>query len=63
MKNDEVYANDLLDMRLHDVSDLLLQRLCESGESNIKVDLPGCDENGDRFTLRVCLCKGSVNDE
>ena len=57
---DEVHANDLLNMSLHEVSDLFLEKLCESGKSNVKVDLPGCDENGDRFVLRVCLCKNEV---
>ena len=42
---DDVYANDLLNMTLHEVSDLFLEKLCESG---------------DRFVLRVCLCKKEV---
>ena len=54
---DEVYANDLLNMSLHEVSDLFLEKLCESGRSNVKCDLEGTDNDGQRYILRVCLCK------
>lgn len=52
-------SNDLLEMKLCDVSDLLLEKICESGKDCIKVDLPGCNvKTNERFVLRVCLCKG-----
>ena len=60
--NDEIYASDLLEMKLEDISDLLLDRLNETGKNCVKADLEGCCK-GDKFTLRVCLCKGGFDDE
>lgn len=54
---DEMYARDLLEMKLCDISDMFLEKLTESDENCIKVDLPGHCKN-ERFILRVCLCKG-----
>lgn len=52
---DEIYSSDLLDMKLSEVSDLFLEKLSESDNKCVKVDLPGhC--KGERFVLRVCLC-------
>ena len=53
----EMYASDLLEMKLCDISDLFLERLNTTDENCIKVDLPGHCKN-ERFNLRVCLCKG-----
>lgn len=51
-------SNELLKMELQDISDLFLEKLCESGKQCIKVDLPGCNvKSNERFILRVCLCK------
>ena len=56
-----VDSYDLLDMKLADISDLLLQRLCESGNDHIQVELPGCDvKNRERFVLTVSLRKDEV---
>ena len=61
--NDDIYASDLLDMKLSDISDLFLDRLTESDNKCVKVDLTGCNRKTDeRFTLRVCLCYGDKND-
>ena len=55
--NKEIYTSDLLEMKLHDISDLFLEQLSETGKECIKADLPGhCKD--ERFILRVCLCKG-----
>ena len=60
---DEVYSNDLLDMKLSDVSDLFLEKLEESGKKCCKVDLTGCNvKSGERFVLRVCLCYDEVKE-
>ena len=48
---------DLLEMKLCDISDLFLEKLSESDNECIKVDLPGHCKN-ERFVLRVGLCKG-----
>ena len=53
---DEMYASDLLEMKLEDISDLFLDKLSDSGENCIKVDLPGHCKS-EKFVLRVCLCK------
>lgn len=50
-------SDELLKMKLEDISDLFLDRLTESDNNCIKVDLPGHCKN-ERFVLRVCLCKG-----
>ena len=56
---DNIYASDLLDMKLSDISDLFLDRLSESNKKCIKVDMPGhCKD--ERFVLRVCLCYDEV---
>lgn len=53
----EIYSNDLLDMKLSDVSDLFLEKLTDSDSKCVKVDLPGCNRKAnERFVLRVCLC-------
>ena len=52
---DEIYSSDLLDMKLSEVSDLFLEKLSESDNKCIKVDLPGHCKS-ERFVLRVCLC-------
>ena len=52
-----MYSSDLLEMKLQDISDYFLEELESSGENCIKADLPGHCKN-ERFTLRVCLCKG-----
>ena len=57
MVDDGIYTNDLLAMNLHSVSDLFLEKLCETGKRCIKCDIPGVDENEEKYTLRVCLCK------
>ena len=49
-------STELLDMKLHDVSDVLLQELCERGVKGMKVDLPGRSvSDGKRMMLSVCL--------
>jgi hypothetical protein len=54
-------SDELLEMKLCDVSDLLLEKLCESGNDFIKFDLPGCNvKSRERFVLRVMLCKGDL---
>ena len=54
--DNEIYASDLLDMKLNDISDMFLEKMCETGKKCVKADLPGhCKD--ERFTLRVCLCK------
>ena len=59
MIDNDVYSSDLLDMRLCDVSDLFLEKLCESDKKCVKADIPGCNRKTDeRFVLRVCLCYG-----
>ena len=55
MMKDEIYSGDLLDMKLSDISDLFLDRLNDSDNKCVKVDLPGHCRN-ERFVLRVCLC-------
>lgn len=50
-------SNEFLKMKLEDISDLFLDKLSESDENCIKVDLPGHRKN-ECFVLRVCLCKG-----
>lgn len=49
-------TDEFLGMKLEDISDLFLEKLTESDEKCIKVDIPGCSEN-QQFILRVCLCK------
>ena len=56
---DHVFVSDLLEMQLEDISDLLLDKLVESGQRVVKFDLSGCCD-GERFILRVCLCKGEI---
>jgi len=54
-------SDDLLEMKLCDVSDLLLEKLCESGNDCIKADLPGCNvKSRERFVLSVILKKGDL---
>ena len=54
-----MYSDELLDMKLNEVSDLLLQKLCESGNDVIKVELPGCDmKTKEHMKLIIFLCKG-----
>ena len=54
-------SDRLLEMKLADVSDLLLEKLCESGNDFIKFDLPGCNvKTKERFVLTVCLRKGDL---
>ena len=48
---------DFLNMDLQDISDYFLDLLEKSNEDCVKVDIMGCCKN-ERFTLRVCLCKG-----
>ena len=50
-------ADELLDMKLNDISDLFLDKLSTDDTNCVKVDLPGHCKN-ERFVLRVCLCKG-----
>ena len=52
-----MYSDELLDMKLSEISDFFLGELMESGKKCIKADLPGHCKN-ERFVLRVCLCKG-----
>ena len=59
-----VDSYDLLDMKLSDVSDLLLEKLCESGKDAVKVELPGCDlKTRERMKLVIFLVKGDDLDE
>lgn len=51
-----MHPSEFLDMKLKDISDLFLDRLNETGENYTKDDLEGCCK-GERFVLRVCLCK------
>lgn len=51
-----MYAGELLNMQLKDISDYFLDELEKTGEECVKVDLSGCCNN-ERFVLRVCLCK------
>ena len=47
---------DLLEMKLADVSDLLLERRCESGKDVAYVQLDGCNvKSNERMRLTVCL--------
>ena len=48
---------DFLNMELQDISDYFLDHLEKSNKDCVKVDIMGCCKN-ERFTLRVCLCKG-----
>lgn len=53
-------SSELLDMKLCDISDLLLSEL-SPGNEFIKVDLPGCNvKSKERFVLTVSLRKGDV---
>ena len=50
-------SSDLLDMKLSSISDLFLDKLTDSDNKCVKVDLPGCNcKTNERFVLRVCLC-------
>ncbi len=54
-----MYSNELLEMKLSDISDYFLSEIEESGKDCIKADLPGCNsKTKEKFVLRVCLCKG-----
>lgn len=53
-----MYVSDLLEMRLDDVIDLLVDHLSESDDVNVKFTLPDIMVNGESYLLRVCLCKG-----
>lgn len=54
-------SDELLEMKLNDISDLLLEKLCESGNNFITFNLPGCDiKTKERFVLTVCLRKGDL---
>ena len=47
---------DLLNMSLHDISDLLLERRCETGKDVVYVELDGCCiKSKERMRLTVCL--------
>lgn len=47
---------DLLEMKLNDVSDLLLERLCETDNEVAYVELDGCSvKQGKRMRLCVSL--------
>jgi len=52
-----MYSDELLEMKLCDISDYFLSEIEDSGKNCIKVDLPGHCKS-ERFVLRVCLCKG-----
>ena len=56
-------STDFLKMKLEDISDYFLSELIESENNCIKAELPGCNGIGERFVLRVCLCKGDGLDE
>ena len=54
-------SHDLLEMKLADVSDTLLQRKCETQKKVVKVDIPGYDTTtGKRMVLTITLreCNG-----
>ena len=54
-------SHDLLEMKLADVSDTLLQHKCETGKQVVKVDIPGYDiATGKRMLLTITLreCNG-----
>lgn len=56
MKSDE-----LLEMKLSDVSDYLLSRLCELGEDQVGVELKGKDDKTEEImVLTVILRKGDL---
>ena len=47
---------DLLNMSLHDISDLLLERRYETGKNVAYVELDGCCiKSKERMRLTVCL--------
>ena len=55
--------HDLLEMKLADVSDLLLERRCESGKDVAYVELDGCNiKSKERMRLTVCLRSIDKND-
>ena len=54
----DVYVSDLLEMRLDDIIDLLVDHLSESDDANVKFNLNDIHINDESYLLRVCLCKG-----
>ena len=58
MCDGDVLSSDLLEMKLHDVSDLLLERMCQEESDIVKCELPGFDvSTGERVKLVIFLCK------
>ena len=52
-------SDELLEMKLAEISDLMLCKLTETGEDTFQVNLPGCNvKTKERFTLTVSLTKG-----
>lgn len=50
-----------LEMKLEDVSDYLLSRLCELGEDQVGIELKGRDDKTDEImVLTVSLRKGDL---
>lgn len=48
--------SELLEMKLSDISDLLLERRCETGKDVAYVELDGCNiKSKERMRLTVCL--------
>ena len=63
MCDGDVLSSDLLEMKLHDVSDLLLERMCQEESDIVKCELLGNDiSNGERMKLVIFLCKNEVNE-
>ena len=52
-----MYVSDLLEMRLDDIIDLLVDRLDDSNDINVKFNLNDIHVNSEEYCLRVCLCK------
>lgn len=54
----DVYVSDLLEMRLDDIIDLLVDRLEGSGDVNVMFTLQDIMVTDEEHCLIVCLCKG-----